>query len=111
MMNDVCNFTSSTHNLKQQVTLVSMSRFLTLCFALSLSTFEAFKPSTPTRTSIRSSINMGSIIDELKSEGNFNTLLAAIDAAGLTEMYKQETLTLLAPNVDFSLILSFQNVL
>ncbi len=75
-----------------------MNRFLTLCLALSVGTLDAFRPSTPTRTSIRSALNMGSIIDELKSEGNFNTLLSAIDAAGLTEMYKAEKLTLLAPN-------------
>ena len=77
---------------------MNMSIFFILCVAFSISSLEAFKLSSPTRTSGRSSLNMASIIDELKSEGNFNTLLAAIDAAGLTEMYKQETLTLLAPN-------------
>lgn len=41
---------------------------------------------------------MANIIETLGSEGNFKTLLAAIDTAGLTDMYKQETLTLLAPN-------------
>lgn len=75
-----------------------MIRFFTLCLAMSLATLEAFKPSAPARTTFRSSLNMGSVIDELKSEGNFNTLLAAIDAAGLTEMYNKESLTLLAPN-------------
>ena len=77
---------------------MNMSIFFILYVAFSISSLEAFKLSSPTRASGRSSLNMASIIDELKSEGNFNTLLAAIDAAGLTEMYKQETLTLLAPN-------------
>jgi uncharacterized surface protein with fasciclin (FAS1) repeats len=41
---------------------------------------------------------LGSIIDVATAAGNFTTLLAAVDAAGLTETLSSGSYTLLAPN-------------
>lgn len=54
-------------------------------------------PATPAPTTTEAGPAMGSIIDVATAAGNFTILLAAVEAAGLTETLATSKVTLLAP--------------
>ena len=78
-----------------------MSRFLTVLVVATLTIAGAFKPyKFSSRSAARSTSALdGSIYEELGKEGNYNSLLKVIDAAGMKEVYDGEGLkTIFAPN-------------
>jgi uncharacterized surface protein with fasciclin (FAS1) repeats len=67
-------------------------------------TTEAPTTEAPTTTAAPTTTEaepeLGSIVDVLTEDGRFTTLLAAVDAAGLTEELSSRAITLLAPTDD-----------